>query len=431
MGASGLQMVMGLFTSILVARALGPDGRGEYALAVVFTGMLVMVVDFGIGMASVYCLGQKKYAAPEILGASTLMALVAAGVMLGVGLVVVWYFRDAFFPAARADVMLFGLLMVPGQVYLNYMTTMLLGFRRVRNYNLIQLLRGVIFLAALVIFLLTLGLGVHGAIGAQVASLLVTSLVLFHQLRRAACGLKFSFGTGLVGDEVRYGLKTYAGTISTFVHERANVLMLNWWTSASAVGLYATAAKLAEETWLISLAAGTVLFPLVAASGGSAQIRDLTPRVCRSVLWITLGMSAILAIPARWVITALFSEAFAAATTPFRILLIGAVAASGSRILRNDLAGRGRPELSTYITIVASVVNVALNVALIPRFDIVGAAWATAGSSFLGLVLSVSAYVRISGNQVARLVMLRWSDVVAMKAYLSSVGTGMKELLVP
>ena len=55
------------------------------------------------------------------------------------------------------------------------------------------------------------------------------------------------------------------------------------------------AAKLAEETWLVSLSAGTVLFPRVSCADDPAEIKDLTPRVCRSVLWITVAMSLILA----------------------------------------------------------------------------------------------------------------------------------------
>ena len=180
----------------------------------------------------------------------------------------------------------------------------------------------------------------------------------------------------------------------------------------------ALAAKLAGETWLLSLAAGTVLFPRVSAAEDSEEILSLTPRVCRSVLWITLTMSLILAIPAGWVISTLFSGAFSDAAVPLRILLIGTVGISGARILQADLAGRGRPELGTYMTIAAGVVNIALNIVLIPRYGIVGAAWATAFSYFLTFILSLVAYGRISGNKLSDVVLIRPSDLSNMRRYV-------------
>jgi Na+-driven multidrug efflux pump len=95
---------------------------------------------------------------------------------------------------------------------------------------------------------------------------------------------------------------------------------------------------------------------------------------------------------------------------PFQILLIGLITISGWKILANDLYGRGKPMLNTNITITSVILNIILNIILIPKSGIAGAAWATSISYSFAFVAIVVAYSKISGNRIIDIIFIKKSD---------------------
>jgi len=67
-------------------------------------------------------------------------------------------------------------------------------------------------------------------------------------------------------------------------------------------------------------------------------------------------------------------------------------------VLANDISGRGRPMLNTYIGGMSLVVNVLLNILWIPMYGINGAALASTVSYGVTLVVQLFVYCRVSGN---------------------------------
>ena len=102
---------------------------------------------------------------------------------------------------------------------------------------------------------------------------------------------------------------------------------------------------------------------------------------------------------------------FANAVLPLQILLIGAVTMSGWRILAIDIYGRGRPELNIYVSSVCLFLNVMLNILLIPKYGIIGAAWATSCSYTLAFVLMMIIYHRLFGVDIRDMIIIKISDL--------------------
>ena len=73
--AKVLLLVLGIGTSIIVARVLGPGGKGIYSLAILFPTLLITFTNLGIGPASVYFIGQKKYTSKEVFGANIIYSV--------------------------------------------------------------------------------------------------------------------------------------------------------------------------------------------------------------------------------------------------------------------------------------------------------------------------------------------------------------------
>ncbi|HEY1421382.1 MAG TPA: oligosaccharide flippase family protein, partial [Candidatus Dormibacteraeota bacterium] len=63
-----------LVTNIILARALGPEGRGVYAVAVLIPAILSLLIQLGIGPANVYYYSKGLIALDELIGHSMSLA---------------------------------------------------------------------------------------------------------------------------------------------------------------------------------------------------------------------------------------------------------------------------------------------------------------------------------------------------------------------
>jgi len=96
---------------------------------------------------------------------------------------------------------------------------------------------------------------------------------------------------------------------------------------------------------------------------------------------------------------------------------------SGLRVLGTDLAGRGKPMLNTYITGFSVVLNIILNILMIPRFGILGAALATAISYSTAFIIMVFVYNKVSGNKLKDLFFFKKSDIGFYRSFLLNIRT--------
>jgi len=404
-----LQLALGIGSTIIIARVLGPQGRGIYSLAILLPSLIISFGNFGIGQASVFYVGKKKYSAEEILGNNITLSFLLGVAGFFIGLIIILFFSSFLFSGVAKVYLFLALFLIPLGFFLSFVNNLLLGLQKIKEFNFIGILQSFIFLFLLSILLLVLGFGVKEVIAVYVISSFIAVVVLFFLAKRIVGDFHFHFDKSYLKDAFRYGFKVYLGIIIQFLHYRVDIFLVNIFLNPIAVGFYSIAVGLAEQIWLVSQSAGTVLFPRVSSETDEKRLKEFTPVVCRNVLLITLTGAILLFFLGRLLILLFYTEKFSASVLPFQILLIGAVTMSGWKILANDLYGRGKPELNIYISLVSVVLNIILNILWIPKFGIAGAAWATSASYTFAFVAVVIVYSKISGNEM-------WSIVLPQKA---------------
>ena len=77
--------------------------------------------------------------------------------------------------------------------------------------------------------------------------------------------------------------------------------------------------------------------------------------------------------------------------------------------------------LNTYAGIIALVTNLGLNIVLIPKLGIVGAAWASTVSYSISYAFSIVTYCRVSGDTWRDVVLLKRADFTRYRALLARV----------
>jgi len=399
-----LSLILNLGISIIIARVLGPEGKGVYSITLLLPSLMVTLSHLGINFATVYYVAQRCFPKQEVLGNNVWLASwlgTAGGV---VGGIIVFLFQDRVVPGVPRGYVFFALTLIPVELLFSYIQYFLLGLQRIKEFNTIVLIHKALSLILVAVVVWFMRGGVLGAVAASLVSWVLAAGLLFVTAARIAGGVSFRLNLTYVRRALTFGVQTHLGNIFWFLTHRIDLLLVNGFLGPLAVGFYSVGVALAEYLWMISQAASTVLLPKVAAETDEDRRRSFTPVVARTVLLVTALGAAVLAFVSRWIVGLFYSEAFLPAVQPFQILLPGIVALSAGRVLANDIAGRGRPMLNTYVVAVALVVNIVLNIVLIPRYEIAGAAWASSISYTLILIARLFLYCRLSGN--------RWTSVV-------------------
>ena len=414
-----LSLIISTMASIIIARILGPEGKGIYALAFVLPSLLFMFAEFGVSGATVYYVAKGKYSPKDIFAVNVALSI-AVGVLSSIlALIIIFFFRDKVVPGVALEYLLLAVPFIPLYIFQSYTAAILLGLQKIKKYNFSSLVQILVFTLLICVFLWGLHRGVMAVILSSLAAYLINNLVLFLLTLKETGGISSRINFSYLRDSFSYGFKTYLGNIFGTIQSRLGTLLINIFLNPMAVGFYSIARGLAEHLWLISQSAGAILFPRVSSQNNREERKKFTPLICRNVLFVSAVAAIILFFAGSWLIVLLFSDKFLNSIEPFRILLIGVTAISGSIVLGNDLYGRGKPMLNTYTAALAAGLNVLLNLLLIPRFGIGGAAWAITTTYTITFLVTLAIYSKVSGNTINEILFIKKSDFKIYKQLIS------------
>ena len=192
-----------------------------------------------------------------------------------------------------------------------------------------------------------------------------------------------------------FGLKGHIGNMLQFFNYRLDIFILNGFLGPANVGIYTVSVRLAELLWYLPDAVGFVIFPK-AASSRPEDMNAFTPRVFH----ITLGLTALgalgLALFGRPAINLVFSSVFIGAYVPMLVLLPGVVLLGGAKVLTNEIAGRGYPHYNSLNSGLALILTVILDLVLIPRYGLLGAALASSIAYAAIFLTAIGFYLTVS-----------------------------------
>lgn len=404
-----ITVILGIAAAIVVARVLGPEGKGAYALIILVPILLAALGNLGIGIANVYFGGSKKYR-PAELASNSLIAALGLGVILSVAFLIYYYsFHPSFLRDADPLCLSLAVIILPLSLLTMYFNYILLGQNRIKEFNLVSLAQGGTIFVLILFLLLVLKGGIFGAILAWASATLVATILSILLVGRLT-NIRWSFHPLLFKDSVKFGIKGYLGNVIQLLNYRLDMFLVAFFMSVTFVGYYSVAVVLAEALWYFPGAVGVVI---VARTPGlsSEEANKSTPIICRNTLFLTLGAGVLLFFLGKYIISLFFGSAFLPAVQPLWILLPGVVALSICKVLGNEITGRGRPMINTVAVAVSLAVNIPLNLLLIPMWGIAGAAFASTVAYTITTIIILAYFMRISGNSLFDTIMIKPQDL--------------------
>ncbi len=179
----------------------------------------------------------------------------------------------------------------------------------------------------------------------------------------------------------------FAMSCATTVYLNLDTTMIGLINTDADVGYYNTAVKLKNMLVCIVTSLGAVLLPRVTSYLEKKEIEKfqiLSKKAICFVLFISIPMIAYFFVYARQVVLLLSGEQYIDAIVPMRIMLptllfIGLTNLMGIQIL----VPMGKEEKVLESTIVGAMIDLILNMILIPKYSVVGAAIGTVTAEFM------------------------------------------------
>lgn len=398
-GLNGLLVVVSLITGPVLARVLGPGGRGELSAILAVFVLAPLVLDFGLGdfLSRERARGTRSAA---VIG--TAMPLALGFSLLGVALAL---------PIAelvghdRAVVELYvriSLLASPLLVFGWMLIAVARGGERwsiLYRWRLINAVGSVVLIVGLALLdLLTVQSAVLATMGTSLVALF-TSLPVLR-------GLGWQLDRRLVRPALAFGARSWLTMLSTVANYRLDQLVLAAVVPSEDLGHYAVAVSLTATVLGFVGAVNTALLPRVAQEGVGA-----VPRIARVSVLILGGSLGGIAGSAPFLVPLVFGEAYQPTVVLVAILAPGALFLGLSWVLGAALQGHGRPQDMVRPQLLGLAITIGGLALMLGPFGVLGAALVSVMAYAAVLAGTLRASARAFGTSLSSLLLPRVADL--------------------
>lgn len=386
---------LGLVTSVLVARLLGPEGRGLYAVAMTVSAIGVQFGNLGLHASNTYYVARDRELLPVLISNTLAVSFVAggAGVGLAWGIFALW----PELAPVHGQLLALAFVWIPfGLAYL-LVQNLLLGVQEVRAYNKIELATR--FLAAGLIglvFILHI-VNVEAVFFTGLVALILGLAWGLWRLRSYFSHLPAPSLT-LFKANLRYGLKAYTAALFAFLVLKFDLLMVKYMLGGEQAGYYSVVVSIADMIYLLPVTVGTILFPTLSALADVQAKWRLTERASLVMGVLLLPPLALSVMRAEAIVRLLFGDTFVPAVPALIWLAPGILFLGIQTVAVQFLNSIGFPRRVVAIWGFSWLVNIGLNLWSIPRYGISGASAVSTFSYLIVLILVIGVIRRSLPN---------------------------------
>lgn len=355
--------LLGLLTGPILARALGPAGRGT--LAAILVPLFIASWVAALGLPAFARRSAARDGRPRTLVATLGVIAVASGLIAFLAAPTIASTlaegRDVVH-----DLLLAGLALLPLFIGANILVSVLAGLEQWRYFLAAQLLPPAATLIGLLLLWGTGQLTVTTAAITSLAGLLLVFLPAALALRGRGA---FRFELPLARRALAFGIRAWPGQMGSLANARLDQLLMIPLVDPADLGFYVVAWTVSSGPTVLGRAFAWAVVPRVAR--GDTRI-VLTG--CRILLPAVLISTALIAAVTPVILPLLFGHDFEQAVGLAWILLCASVPLQGGILLGEALSASGRPGLYTTGQLIALAVTVPGLLVLLPVLGVYGAA---------------------------------------------------------
>lgn len=415
-GISNFVIILsGIFTSIITARYIGPEGNGIIAGLAVYPSLFMTIGSLGVRQATAYYLGKDIYSEKKIKTAITQIWVCTTIVSLLVCFLLMRYFSKS---GSNIIWVILSVLPIPFNLFVTYNSGIFLGKNNIAAFNKVNWIPPLLTLFLTIILIVCFDLNVTGALIAVIGGPLFMALImLFRNDFLKAFNLNFDFT--VIKSLLSLGLIYAFSLLIINLNYKADYILLDKLSTSYELGVYSKGSTITQYLWQIPMLLSTIVFARSAVSKDDKAFSLKVAQLLRiSFILITL-VSIILYLLSDYLIIIMYGEAFRDSVWVLKFLLPGVVILTIFKVMNMDLAGKGKPWIAMKAMVPSLIINVLLNYIFIPKYGASGSALASTLSYILAGISFLWYYSKETGISMQEILMFRKSDFDPLKKFLN------------
>ncbi len=406
----GAMLIAFVMQSVL-AWGLGPEGRGEYAVCLIFSTLSASCFSFGIDWASSYFIASKKKPFNQVVTTSIGFVFVIPFIMWPT-LNLIIKLPLTFFLQASEDAFVLSIIWAISTVGFLVSTSILRGVKAFLLLAFLSLAKLSWALLVTAFLMFSLKLEVLAPILGDLTGNFFAFCTMVILIR-----FKWNWRIEIPGRNVlksifSYALRMVGGTIGMAVNLRIGTVLISFFVSKEKIGYFALAMAILTQLGTLADALNNIMLPRVAGSNDGRKLLVATTARWLSTLVFCAGL-LIIAL-SKWIIPLFFSEQFLPSIVIICILFPGMWARSICKVLFSYFNGQNLPQVVSINTGVNITLSTFFMLVCLPYWGIMGAAFANTVANLISTVFLVTIFFKYSNIDNKNILFTDFDDIRTM-----------------
>ena len=374
--AKAVTLALGLILTIFIARSIGAVSFGKLGFAQSFTGLLIIFADMGLGPVTIREIARRKELASKYLANIFLVKLIFSVVTFALIAIII---NLMHYPTdTKIVVYLIGISSIFGS-FSAFMRAIFKAFEKMEYESFLDIGKSIITISAGLIVLF-FGYGLIAValvyLFASFIDLLATLVVTVKKFARPELKIDLSFWRQIIFLAFPF---LWTASIGVIYHQ-IDIVMLSVMKGDAPVGWYIAACKLIYTLVIIPDMFSYALFPVMSRfyTSSTGALRRIVEKSSKYLFIIGLPIATGAIILADRIILLFYGQNFAPSILAMQILALYLPLRFMNHATGYTLSSINKEHLRALSATIAAIVNISLNLILIPKYSLVGAAIATA-----------------------------------------------------
>ena len=388
--------IISLIVVIYLARYLGTVGFGKYSFVFAYLAFFNIITDLGLQQILVREMARDVSIAPKLIGNAYIIRSILAAFSIVLSMIVISFMSYPTDTTICIYIATFTLLFISFSDF--YATIFQANLRM--EYNIVAKLTFKILSAGLILWIIFV---LQGTLTQIILVLVFSEMVktlINYSFSRKFVRPKFEIDFGLWKYLFKECLPLALSSVIWVIYHQTDKVMLSLMMGDAPVGIYSAAYGLCNPFLIIPGALMISLFPLMSTYFKSSKEKLIKSYTLgnKYLLIVMLPIAIGVTLLSNKIILLIYGTEFIYSTTVLQILIWSIVFGSVNSVLLNLLVSINRQKLNTWSMSICAIVNVVLNLILIPILSYNGAAIATVATNVVLLIASfyfVSKYLQV------------------------------------
>lgn len=372
-----LSYFIGLIYTIYLVRYLGVENYGILSFALALISILGIFTDFGLNTFMTREIAKKKSLTNKYLNNIFSIKLLQVSILVILIIIIV---RILGYPTQTVYVLYFITIFLIFNTFSNFFSSVFQAYEKLEYQSIATILNSLLMLIGILILInYNYTLVMFTFLYAFVAG-----IILIYYLFIA----KNKFNFPLPKIEINWDfwkptIKTAAqfGLIGVFItiYIWIDSVMLSFMQGNQAVGLYNAAYRIVLLLLFIPNVINLAIFPVMSRLYGSKNnsLEKIVEKYFKFMILISIPIGVAVTLLSNQIIILIFGNAFLESTPALQILVWATVFTFGSAAFIQLFQSINKQVSLTKITFIGMIINIALNLILIPKFSYIAASFDT------------------------------------------------------